>query len=88
MVPIIRPFSTDWISALEPLAGQVGHEEWLSIAWTFGLREIFERTARMLVLCASTNAAGQCLNAENQVLDDFTPPGIIGEFRALYISLN
>jgi hypothetical protein len=88
MVPIIRPFSTDWISALEPLAEQVGHEEWLSIAWTFGLREIFERTARMLVLCASTNAAGQCLNAENQVLDDFTPPGIIGEFRALYISLN
>jgi len=85
MVQIVRPFITKWIEPLEPLAEKIGFEEWLLVAWTFSYPKIFERIASRLVLCASTNADGQCLNEKNKVLDDFMPPGIIGKFRALYI---
>ena len=60
MVPTVRPFLTKWITPLEPLADKIGFEEWLFVAWTFGCPEIFERVSRRLVLCASTNADGQC----------------------------
>ena len=78
MVPIVRPFVKEWIRASEPLAEEIGYEEWLLVAWTFGYPEIFARIARRLVLYASTNADGQCLNEKNKVLEDFIPPGIIG----------
>jgi hypothetical protein len=88
MVPIVRPFSTKWIHTLEPLAEKIGFEEWLFVAWTFGCPEIFDRIACRLVLFASTNAYGQCLNEEEKVLEDFMPPGIIGKVRTLSKSFS
>jgi hypothetical protein len=85
LVPTVRPFLTKWITPLEPLADKIGFEEWLFVAWTFGYPKIFEQISRRLVLCASTNAGGQCLDGTMKVLDDcFMPPGIIGKLRTLY----
>src|SRR5947208_4659100 len=76
MVPIVQPFLTKWITPLEHLAEMTGFEEWLFVAWAFGRPEIFRRITNRLVLHASTNADGQCLNETNKVLDDcHMPPG-------------
>jgi hypothetical protein len=85
MVPTVCPFLAKWITPLEPLANKIGFEEWLFVAWTFGYPKIFEQLSRRLVLCARTNADGQCLNETMKVLDDCSmPPGIIGKLRTLY----
>jgi hypothetical protein len=85
LVPIVRPFLMNWIRPLEPLAQEIGFEEWLLVAWTFGFPEIFARITSRLVLNASTNEDRQCLNETGKVLGDFMPPDIIGEFKTLYM---
>jgi len=88
MVSIFRPFSKKLIEPLEPLAKEIGFEEWLFIAWTFGYPEIFERVMNRLVLHSSTNANGQCLNEKGKILDELLmPPTVVGKFR-LFTSPN
>jgi BTB/POZ domain len=83
LVRIVRPFLKRWIEPLEPLAEKIGFEEWLFVAWTFSYPKVFEKITQKLVLNASTNADGQCLNEAEDVLDDrFMPPGIIGKLSA------
>jgi hypothetical protein len=89
LVKIVRPFLAKWIEPFERLALKNGYpEEWLLVAWTFGNREVFGSITRRILLCARTNADGQCLNEKNRILEDFMPSDIIGWFRALSLSAN
>jgi hypothetical protein len=76
---IVRPWISTWIKGLEHLANKDGHEEWLWIAWEFGLSNSFERVAKRLVLQSRTNSDKQCLTSSGKVLDKNMPPGIVGK---------
>jgi hypothetical protein len=75
---IVRPWLPAWIKHLEHLVGQDGYEEWLWIAWEFGLADFFERVANRLVLESGTNANEQCLTTSGKPLDQNMPPDVIG----------
>lgn len=57
-----------WVQALEPHADESERVEWLHIAYTFGLEDIFERLAKSLVLTTVLNRHGNCLTAGGRIL--------------------
>ena len=80
-----------WVRALEPHANESERVEWLHIAYTFGLEDIFERLAKSLVLTTMLDIHGNCLTARGRILhpDQMRlPPGIIGKFPVYIISIH
>jgi len=80
-----------WVQALEPHADESERVEWLHIAYTFGLEDIFERLAKSLVLTTKLNRHGNCLTARGRILHPDQvrlPPGIIGKFPVYIISIH
>jgi hypothetical protein len=75
---IVRPWLLTWVKHLEHLVDKEGYEEWLWIAWEFGISDVFERVASRLVLESRTNSDKQCLTANGKVLIENMPPDIIG----------
>lgn len=69
-----------WVQALEPHANESERVDWLHIAYTFGLEDIFERLAKSLVLTTMLNRHGNFLTAGGRILHPGQvglPPGII-----------
>ena len=80
-----------WVQALEPHANESERVDWLHIAYTFGLEDIFERLAKSLVLTTMLNRHGNFLTAGGRILHPGQvglPPGIIGKFPVYIISIH
>jgi hypothetical protein len=76
---IVRPWLSNWVNGLKHLVDEDGYEEWLWIAWEFGISDSFEHIANRLVLESRTNSDKQCLTSSGRVLTKNMPPDIIGK---------
>lgn len=75
-----------WVQALEPHVDESEQVEWLHIAYTFGLEDIFERLAKNLVHTIMLNQHGNYLTAGGRILHpDLVrlPPGIIESIASI-----
>jgi hypothetical protein len=46
----VLPWVETWAAPLKPLMLTSGYEEWLFIAWVFGIKEGFEELSRKIIL--------------------------------------
>lgn len=76
-VAAVRPFLPDWTKPFEHAVLQPGYEEWLYVAWTFGFAQAFAAIARHLILHATVDDEGRCVNPAGKLLDGQFPPGIL-----------
>lgn len=75
---MVSPWLSDWIENLKDTVCKDGYEEWLWIAWEFGLANIFEDVVTKLFWESRTNVNGDCVTASGKILDENMPPEIIG----------
>jgi hypothetical protein len=75
---MVSPWLSGWIDNLRHTVGKDGFEEWLWIAWEFGLADIFSEVANKLLWESRTNANGDCVTASGKILAENMPPEIIG----------
>ena len=75
---MISPWLSGWVANLKDTVYKDGYEEWLWIAWEFGLADIFKKVANKLFWQSRTNANGDCVTARGKILAENMPPEIIG----------
>lgn len=75
---MVSPWFSGWVENLRHTVCKDGHEEWLWIAWEFGLADIFADVANKLFWESRTNANGDCVTASGKILAENMPPKIIG----------
>jgi hypothetical protein len=75
---MVSPWLSGWVKNLKNTVCKDGYEEWLWIAWEFGLADIFKDVANKLFWESRTNANGDCVTARGKVLTENMPPEIIG----------
>lgn len=78
---IVSPWLKDWLEPLNKTVGKDGYEDWLWIAWEYGLDEIFQLVANQLVLESSVDDSGSIVTADGRISTETMPPGIIGNSR-------
>jgi hypothetical protein len=77
---MVSPWLSGWVENLRNTVCKDGYEEWLWIAWEFGLADIFEDVADKLFWESRTNANGDCVTASGKILAENMPPEIIGNY--------
>jgi hypothetical protein len=75
---MVSPWLSGWVGNLRGTVCEDGYEEWLWIAWEFGLADIFKDVANKLFWESRTNANGDCVTARGKILTENMPPEIIG----------
>jgi hypothetical protein len=75
---MVSPWLSGWVENLKDTVCKDGYEEWLWIAWEFGLADVFGRVASKLFWESKTNANGDCVTAKGKILAKNMPPEIIG----------
>jgi hypothetical protein len=75
---MVSPWLSGWVGNLRGTVCNDGYEEWLWIAWEFGLADIFKDVANKLFWESRTNANGDCVTARGKILTENMPPEIIG----------
>ena len=78
---VVRPWLSRWIKHLEDLVDKPGYEEWLRIAWDFGIGSFFKRVASRMVVESRISEDGKCLTSTGKALGENMPPDIIGMKR-------
>lgn len=76
-VGLVKPWLALWLAKEKT---EPGHEEWLYIAWVFGLEKIFQTLARKLIKEIAINDKGECLTSTGEIFSSQMPPDIIGKF--------
>jgi hypothetical protein len=75
---VVSPWLSGWVKDLRHTVCKDGYEEWLWIAWEFGLADIFTKVATRLFWESRTNANGDCVTARGKILAKNMPPEILG----------
>lgn len=79
---LVSPFLSIWILKFKEKVGKQGYEEWLFIAWTFGMMATFETVSHQLVLEVEGHRTGDFfLTPGGRILDSdvVMPPGVVGK---------
>lgn len=79
MAEIVNPWIPRWMGQWESSATDVGREGWLFISWTFGMRRMYEKVAKNLVLNLAIGDDGQTPDNDGTALTRRLPPGAIGQ---------
>ena len=74
---IVRPWIPSWTAHLKQYVKKPGFEQFLWIAWEFGMSEEFNRIAAGIVLQAGVTGDGTELVMDDKILHDRIPPGLI-----------
>ncbi|KAF2708509.1 hypothetical protein K504DRAFT_503676 [Pleomassaria siparia CBS 279.74] len=77
---LLAPFMQTWIAHHRESILTPGYEQWLFIAYQFGLEDDFLQLSNHLMLNCMVNEHGQLLNlAGDAVLEGHFPTGLLGE---------
>lgn len=78
-VKLVRPWLCSWVETTPAKYCRPGNEEWLFIAWTFGLGTVYETLSRHLIYTAFIDASNRLINREGTLLGDTMLSGALGE---------
>jgi hypothetical protein len=78
----VLPWVETWTAPWKPLMLTSGYEEWLFIAWVFGIKEGFEELSKKLILeCYFDPSDGELRTAEGIPLKTLTiPEKVLGKY--------
>lgn len=79
-VGLVKPWLALWLAKEKTEYEEPGHEEWLYIAWVFGLENIFQAWAIKLIKEMTTKDKGESLTSTGEIFPSRMPPDIIGKF--------
>jgi hypothetical protein len=93
-VHIAKPFWSQYSSPHLRLAKAVGFEEWMFIAWTFGIEDIYSRTVKNLILHGKFrtqfdgDSKRRTLMIKERAVEEILPPYILGKIFLAPMNVN